>query len=267
MKKITGLSDKMFKAIMYRNSEILMSVLGNIFDKKITKIEYLSPELPVKKFVEKGKRLDLYLEETDSYIDIEITKDYNIYIVNRNLGYGFQIYLDSVKVSDKYKDYKKVHAVQLIGNKRGRENIINYYIRDNKGVVLSDKLLYSEIYIDNFVKMYYNKDEEIEKYKYLIMLGLDIESLRKFSEEYGDEIVRKYREEFEKIASRKIFEPWLSEEEDEEKIRNTLIDMGYERGEKNKQIEIAKNLLKQGLSIDIISSVTGLSVTEIEELK
>ena len=164
-----------------------------------------------------------------------------------------------------------MHAVQLIGNKRGRENIINYYIRDNKGVVLSDKLLYSEIYIDNFVKMYYNKDEEIEKYKYLIMLGLDIESLRIFSEEYGDEIVRKYREEFEKIASRKVFEPWLSEEEDEEKIRNTLIDMGYERGLdqgiEQRNIEIAKNLLKQGLSIDIISSVTGLSIAEVEELK
>ncbi|MGL5066640.1 MAG: hypothetical protein ACRC6T_02265, partial [Sarcina sp.] len=46
-----------------------------------------------------------------------------------------------------------------------------------------------------------------------------------------------------------------------------LEERGREEGEKLKQIEIAKNGIKQGLSIEIISTLTGLSVEEIEKLK
>ncbi|MGL4760441.1 MAG: Rpn family recombination-promoting nuclease/putative transposase, partial [Sarcina sp.] len=42
---------------------------------------------------------------------------------------------------------------------------------------------------------------------------------------------------------------------------------GREEGEKLKQIEIAKNGIKQGLNVEIISTLTGLSVEEIEKLK
>lgn len=37
--------------------------------------------------------------------------------------------------------------------------------------------------------------------------------------------------------------------------------------QEDKAIEIAKNSLKEGLSIDIISKITGLSKDEIENLK
>ena len=42
---------------------------------------------------------------------------------------------------------------------------------------------------------------------------------------------------------------------------------GEAKGEKNKSLEIAKNLLKQNIAIDIISKATGLSSEEIESLK
>ena len=43
--------------------------------------------------------------------------------------------------------------------------------------------------------------------------------------------------------------------------------IGRAEGEKSKSIEIAKNLLKQNVVIDIISNATGLSPEEIESLK
>ena len=44
-------------------------------------------------------------------------------------------------------------------------------------------------------------------------------------------------------------------------------DDGKEAGAKAKEIEIANNLLKNGISIDLVSESTGLSVEELEELK
>ena len=52
---ITGLSDVMFKAIMYKNEKILSKVLEQALNKKIGKIKFLNTELPVRKFIEKGK--------------------------------------------------------------------------------------------------------------------------------------------------------------------------------------------------------------------
>ena len=42
---------------------------------------------------------------------------------------------------------------------------------------------------------------------------------------------------------------------------------GRAEGQKIKSIEIAKNLLKQNLSIQNISQATGLSIDEIEKLQ
>ena len=41
---------------------------------------------------------------------------------------------------------------------------------------------------------------------------------------------------------------------------------GYDVGERNKQLEIARNLLKNNVLIDIIINSTGLTKEEIESL-
>jgi predicted transposase/invertase (TIGR01784 family) len=45
------------------------------------------------------------------------------------------------------------------------------------------------------------------------------------------------------------------------------VEKGKQEGERQKSLEIAKNLLKEGLAIDVISKVTGLSEKEIVSLK
>ena len=52
-----------------------------------------------------------------------------------------------------------------------------------------------------------------------------------------------------------------------EMIRNTELEEAQERGFKEKAVEIAKNLIKIGLSEDQIVESTGLSKEEIEKLK
>ncbi|MCM1001664.1 transposase, partial [Wolbachia pipientis] len=52
-----------------------------------------------------------------------------------------------------------------------------------------------------------------------------------------------------------------------ERGRQEGIQIGEERGRKKREIEVAKNLLKAGVSIDIIAQTTGLSKAEIVQLK
>lgn len=59
-----------------------------------------------------------------------------------------------------------------------------------------------------------------------------------------------------------------SYEADVKNARDTLnqIRTAEERGEKNTQIRIARNMLAEGLTVESISAMTGLSINEIERL-
>jgi len=75
----------------------------------------------------------------------------------------------------------------------------------------------------------------------------------------------------------------MSQEEEAEKLQNTLINgarregiiegieqgtkQGLEQGSRQEKIEIAKNMLNENMDIEIISKVTGLTKEEIETLK
>ncbi len=43
--------------------------------------------------------------------------------------------------------------------------------------------------------------------------------------------------------------------------------LGQEKGRQEEKIEVAKNSLKAGVSIDVIAEITGLSLDEIRKLK
>lgn len=56
-------------------------------------------------------------------------------------------------------------------------------------------------------------------------------------------------------------------EEGREEGRQEGIKIGHEKGKKAEKIEVARNLLKAGVSIDIITQTTGLSVDYIEKIQ
>ena len=49
-------------------------------------------------------------------------------------------------------------------------------------------------------------------------------------------------------------------------INSARLD-GYDAGAKNEKFSIAKNLLTIGISIEVVSESTGLSIEKLEELK
>ena len=53
----------------------------------------------------------------------------------------------------------------------------------------------------------------------------------------------------------------------ERRAKEEGVVLGMEKGAHNRNIEIARKLLRKGISLDIISEATGLSQSEIESLE
>ena len=127
--------------------------------------------------------------------------------------------------------------------------------------------------MDKVLNYWYAKDEvNIQKFKYLIMLDLNEEDLAKLA---SDGKVRKFMNEVKKVNENPDFFNYMTKEEDEEKCHNTEIkeaintgiDIGKNEGKKERNIEIAKNLLKKKIPMKDIMEITELTEEEIIKLK
>lgn len=119
------------------------------------------------------------------------------------------------------------------------------------------------------MNFWYNRNKQqsnfdyIYKYRYFIMLNLNYEELNELIKMTNDERIVKYMEELMRVNSNPKFRRFISEEEDQQFIKNSLIAQGEKRG----KVEIVKNSLKANLSLDTISQITGLSINEISKIK
>lgn len=77
-------------------------------------------------------------------------------------------------------------------------------------------------------------------------------------------------EELVKLNKNPEFREYMSIEEDEKKIQNSLLNESYNSGMlngiKQEKINLVNNLLKEKVDINTISKVSGLSLDEINKL-
>ena len=127
--------------------------------------------------------------------------------------------------------------------------------------------------MDKITDYWYNLDmEKVKEYKHLIMLDLEKDDLEKMSN--GDDFVEAYEDKVTDLNNQETFRSFMSYEEDQELIQNTEKAMAYEEGTKNgvsqgieqRNIEIAKNMLKDTQDYELISKYTGLDTNTLEKL-
>ena len=233
--KLTGLNDIVFKAIMYPKIHLMKSILESVLNRNIDKLRYLGQEIPVVQFIEKGKRLDAFAETENEYFDIEVSTKFSKYISWRNYAFASQVYTKTVKRGEHYKDYKHTYLINIIGNRKGKIPIRIGKNVDQINDDMTNVITEIQINVDYFIKEYYNKGNKklINKYKYIIMLGLALEELKEFNKEYGDDVVEEYTETMDKILDDEEIEPLFTFRE--EKIieaREEGIEIGEKIGEK-----------------------------------
>ena len=113
----------------------------------------------------------------------------------------------------------------------------------------------------------YNGDNKEEAYLSLFTAN-SYEELREIAGD--DKEALKIVDELERLGIDDEFGLVYDNEAMQKRMINTARNWGYDDGKadgaKAKEIEIAKNLLKKGVSIDLVSESTGLSVEELEGL-
>ncbi len=131
--------------------------------------------------------------------------------------------------------------------------------------------------MDKITNYWYNSDvDKVNKYKHLIMLDLDQNDLDEMSN--GDDLVKEYEDKVTDLNNQETFRSFMTYEEDQRLIQNTEKKMAYEdgisqgieqgisQGVEQRNVEIAKNMLKEKLDIATISRMTGLDTGTLEKL-
>ena len=268
--------DRAFKEVFVKeeNKDILKKLLEEILQVEIERIEYLNLERNVDNIKVKRKHLDLYLETNIGKIQVEVNTVNSKYVRPRNMSYLCDIYSHHTLVGQEYDQDTLIIQININYGQQDEKYIREYRLRDESGKEYIKNFIIYEINIEKYMKLWYNKNEkELEKSKYIVMLNLEKEELEKLSKK--DKVVIKYMKELERVNENPKFREYMSAEEDNKKIENSLkrewmeegLAEGIKEGSYKRNIEIAKSLLKNKVDIEIITSSTGLSIEELEKLK
>ena len=279
--------DKMFKKVFGdpNNTDKLAYLLSTIFkipfeDLK-DNIEIIESEKRVNKVNEKMSKSDIVLNikfSSFGKVNLEMNVGFYKEVIVRNLRYNINLLSSSLKVGKDYSNIKPVIQINFNTydiDKNSQKILDLFTLKNDNNYELTDILQIYYINIDKWYKCWYNGD--IERYneedqKLIRCLALlKITNNEDFKKCIGetdmeDEIKKDFVDTMDELCSDEEIERYYGSDEDLEKLRISGEKIKIKEAKKEKSIEIAKNLLKQNLSIENVSLATGLSIKEIEKL-
>ena len=263
--------DKTFKEVFLnpKNEDLLESLLEDILKVKIEIKKILPTELITGNNIIKSKRVDALILATNKKIEIEINASINEYVYIRNTAYICNIYSTNALVGDSYNQDIDIIQINLTCGLDYEESKREFRISDKNGNVYIKNLLIIEINMEYYKKIWYSKDEKkIKENELLVMLDLNEGELKKMPK--SDKISEKYVESVTILNNDPFFQEYMSQEEDQRKMQNSLIreaeDSGYEKGKEKEKIDIAKSLIQSGMSLEEISKHTKIDIEKLKKM-
>ena len=278
--------DYAFKRVFGRNGNegILKDFLESILDIEIKDITIQNPEIPKNMRDSKIGILDVRAEINGKEIievEMQVQNQYNI--DKRSPIYITKIYSDQLKEGDSYVKVKKVAVINILN--------FNYYERNSYHSVGRMKFenskenekvdmgyILEEQYVTDDLEMHFielpkfrkkNPDISSKLDQWLWLICGEEEKIKMAKNE--NEKIKEAKSELEKLEmspeDRELYELRLKAIRDEINIRESGYTDGMKDGEEKGKKEIAKNMLKENMPIEVISKLTGLSQEEIEKLK
>ena len=282
--KISILSDTMLKAMFQNENRIKYSAkfLSYFIDVEyediLNNICLAKNELDKNNENDKGERCDYVALLSDTSLNIEVNNNSSLEVLERNMEYAHRLY--SKKIRRGEENYQYTQVIQFNLNNfafKGNDKIVDIYtVTNDDNIGLSNKLIFVQIYVPNLRKKWYTKGmkslSEEEKY-ILALVEMDLDKLNDLG---GENIMDEYMKEAEEVS----FEGGVGEAYDKEWA---LRDQGYRdglsqgkaegkiegfsQGKIENKKEIAKNMLNEGIDINIIIKCTGLTNEDINALK
>ena len=222
-------------------------------------------------------RLDILL--VSDLVDIVISIEMNQF-PSEETKYKDRLYVYGLlaKGLNSGEDIKKKKVIQINFNKEKHPYVSkgSFYLMDKETNREIKDFEIHEVYLENYKGIRYNGDNKEEAYLSLFTAN-SYEELREIAGD--DKEALKIVDELERLGIDDKFGVVYDNEAMQKRMINTARNWGYddgydtgkadglEEGAKAEKIEIAKNLLKKGVYIDLVSESTGLSIEELEELK
>ena len=267
--------DRTFKEVFLnpKNEDLLESLLEDILKVKIEIKKILPTELIVGNNIIKSKRVDALILATNKKIEIEINASINEYVYIRNTAYICNVYSTNALVGDTCNQDIDIIQINLTWGLDYEESKREFRIIDKNGNVYVKNLLIIEINMEYYKKIWYSKNEKkIKENELLVMLDLNEGELKKMPK--IDKISEKYVESVKILNNDPFFQEYMSQEEDQRKMQNSLIreaeDTGYEKGiklgEEKGKIDIAKNLIQSGMSLEEVSKHTKIDISKLNKM-
>ena len=225
-------------------------------------------------------RLDILL--VSDLVDLVISIEMNQF-PSEETKYKDRLYVYSLlaKSLNSGEDIKKKKVIQINFNKEKHPYVSkgSFYLMDKvTNREIKDFEIY-EVYLENYKGIRYNGDNKEEAYLSLFTAN-SYEELREIAGD--DKEALKIVDELERLGLDDKFGLAYDNELMQKKMINTARNWGYDdgkadgkaegleegkkEGKKEEQITIAKNLLQKGVSIDLVSESTGLSIEELNKL-
>ena len=191
----------------------------------------------------------------------------------RNTAFICDTYSHLTLKGEKYTDDILVIQINLSYENVKDKYINKIMIRDEDNDPFVRNFIIYDINMVKCKNLWYTKDKEFDKYKYLMMLDLNEEKLEDLSKK--DKVVSKYMETLEEVNKDPEFREYMSAEEDARKMENSHLDearaegisKGISQGKNERNIEVAKNMLNEDINLSAIVKCTGLTEEEINSLK
>ena len=295
--KIKPTDDFIFKIIFGSkgNEDILISFLNSLFKE----YEYLptiksitiNNSLSIKKFsIMKQSILDIKATtDIGKLINIEIQTEDTGNIIDRGLTYCSQMISEGTAEGGNYIDPEVISIWILNGKLRqdnvhyGRKSYIEVsqlYTSSNKldkeFIKATNKLTLIHIYLTKFEEGIYNQGIE-EWIKFISDKDFSSEGNKELYKAQDklkylrcDEEIRELYNARLKAKLNKNTDIIIAKEEGIKQGKEEGLKQGKEeglkQGEINKAKEMARNMLKKGLDISLVSEISGLNIEEIQEL-
>ena len=297
-KYYTAKYEVVFMYVVLNDLDILKQILELVLERNIEEIVVLNPNLLTDHINSRIQKLDLLITSNKEYINIELNSSYGKLTKMRNLLYAFKVVLSQAEKGKEIYDLdNKTIQININFNSKGKEKEVWRLCDLRSKQPVTDFLTIFNIYVDLYVKKYYNNGKKFSNgEEVIIMLGLNKEELAELAER--SEIVMRYKKLVDKVNEDKSLFRWFSQEEEREMYETALIKQskeegliegkqagliegkqvgliegkqaglieGKKTGEMKKALTIAKNMLDENMNIDLIAKLTNLTKKQIKKL-
>ena len=277
-KEFYGLDvDRIFKTVLLESDdyELLNCVLTDVLEREITidKLDYV--QLPETSKKDKVQILDVLVRTKDNIkINVEVNKNYNQAVSERNLMYYYSLWMKNYRHNDEeWQDVKEIIQVNLNYNRIGSVlkdelRIVSVVTKEIESDFKSFKII--NVNLLKYKRMYYNKIINGDKeHLYLALLASNKEEMQELGK-----LDRLAKEVGEKVLELNDDEDVIRQIELERdariivrKEKEYAREEGKEEGIKETQINTAKKLLLRGMDIKEVSEITNLKEEEIIKIQ